>query len=201
MNSERTAEVASVIRNAADRLTASHGTGEAEAVDQIARCLRDFADSLEDEAANTLVDAVGRIARAKPSTFLAGSVMAGLALEQAGAGDDHAPAPDDGAGFLEEALSLFRDSLEGKAHGEIGETGQHPLPLALAAVSIAWLLARQAGEEAGGQPPPAEGTAAGAQPRAQPHREAAVAPGGLGYLMTLSDEEEENIEWGSKDVT
>lgn len=33
------------------------------------------------------------------------------------------------------------------------------------------------------------------------HPQPAVAPGGLGYLMTLSHEEEEQIEWGSKSAT
>lgn len=202
MNSERTAEVASMIRSAADRLTASKDAADKDVV-EIANYLRGFADSLEDEAAAALVDAVGRIALARPSSLLAGSVMAGLAIEQqAGEGTGPAHGSDDGAAFLEQALALFRDSLEGKTHGEIADAGQHPLPLALAAVSIAWLLARQVGEEARPQPPAAEEEAgAHAKPRPEPHRDAAVAPGGLGYLMTLSDSEEEQIEWGSKDVT
>lgn len=199
----RTAEVASMIRSAADRLTASTEAAGSKDLAEIAEYLRGFADSLEDEAAATLVKTVGRIALSRPSSFLAGSVMAGLAIEQQStevAGADHAS--DGGAAFLEQALALFRDSLEGKTQGEIADAGQHPLPLALAAVSVAWLLARPAGEEARTQPPEAgQEAAAPGQPRPNTQRDAAVAPGGLGYLMTLSDSEEEQIEWGSKDVT
>lgn len=201
MSAKRTAEVASMIRSAADRLTASPEAAGSQDVAEIAEYLKGFADSLEDEAAATLVKTVSRIALSRPSSFLAGSVMAGLAIEQhAGeaAGVDHGS--DSGAAFLEQALALFRDSLEGKTQGEIADAGQHPLPLALAAVSIAWLLARPAGEEARGQPQEAgEDVAAQAtKPHPEANRDAAaVAPGGLGYLMTLSDSEEEEIDWGS----
>lgn len=208
MSAKRTAEVASMIRSAADRLTACQEADGGKDVAEIAEYLKGFADSLEDEAAATLVKTVSRIALSRPSSFLAGSVMAGLAIEQQAGetpgvnhgvnhGVDHGG--DSGSAFLEQALALFRDSLEGKTQGEIADAGEHPLPLALAAVSIAWLLARPAGEEARGQSPEEDEKAATqAKTRPEASRDAAaVAPGGLGYLMTLSDSEEEEIDWGS----
>lgn len=208
--SARTAQVAGVIRSAADRLTSSGSGVEPEALAQIAAGLRGFADTLEEDTANVLVEAVGKIARANPSNFLAGSVMAGLALEQVEPGSPEGAAPRPGAGFVEQALNLLRNSLEGQAESDIAGAGRHPLPLALAAVSIAWLLAQpepieeQQAEPVGSDgdsafpgPPPA--VPAGPQDPVHPHP--AVAPGGLGYLMTLSHEEEEQIEWGSKSAT
>src|SRR5690606_24665982 len=136
----------------------------------------------------------------------------GLALEHADPDAPQGTTPRPGAGFAEQALNLLRNSLEGEVEGEIAEAGRHPPPLALAAVSIAWLLAQpetpEESADTAGPAGPDKDAAHTATPSGEPavsqdpvHPAPAVAPGGLGYLMTLSHEEEEQIEWGSKSAT
>lgn len=184
-----TEDVAYMIREAADRLESSHA-GNEQALTGVARGLRRLAETLRDESASELMAQVERIASEGPSTLITGSVIAGFAVEEGIGPQGAAPATE-----LPAAASLLSDIAASLAATSDDTADVHPVPLVLAAASIAWLLAQpRIGQAAdGGMRLP---------PRPEHHLPAssAVAPGGLGYFMTLSREEGEEIDWGSRNA-